>query len=177
MADTLPHPAEPKLSSLEEVVERLEKLHREGYRSLGKWNLAQTCEHLSDWMGYMLDGYPTAPIPVRTLLWVMRVTVGKSLLRKILATGTMSAGGPTLQQTVHPSEGLEDEVSLSRFRNMAKRFQSHTGPYHSSPIFGNLSAEQGRDLQLVHCTHHLNFLQLKSPPESGQQPSGTSSPS
>ncbi len=146
-------------SSLDDVIERLEKLHRDGYRSLGKWNLAQTCEHLSDWMGYMLDGYPSAPFPIRMMLWGMRVTMGKSMLRKILATGKMSAGGPTMRQTVHVAEGLEDEMSLQRFRETVKRFQSHGDAYCASPLFGEFSAEQGVALQLVHCSHHLSFLE------------------
>lgn len=161
MSSTAPPVAQSEFSSLDEVVDQVEKLHRDGYRSWGKWNLAQTCEHLSDWMGYMIDGYPTAPLPVRVMLGALRVTIGRSMLRKILATGKMSAGGPTMPQTVHAADGLDDEASLQRFKEMVKRFQSHTGDYCTSPLFGKLSAEQGLALQLVHCTHHLNFLLLK----------------
>ena len=161
MASTLSHATENHFSSLDEVVDRLEQLHRDGYRSLGKWNLAQTCEHLSDWMGYMIDGYPRAPLPISVMLWAMRVTMGKSMLRKILTTGKMTAGGPTMPQTVHAADGLDDETSLQRFSETVKRFQSHTGAYCDSPLFGSFSAEQGRALQIVHCTHHLNFLEIK----------------
>ncbi len=154
-----PLPQQLEFSSLEEVIQRLERLHRDGYRSLGKWNLAQVCEHLSDWMVFMIDGYPKAPLPVNLMMWGMRVSVGKSLLRKILTTGKMAAGGPTMQQTVHAADGLKDEASLQRLKETAQRLASYRGTYAASPLFGPLSAEDGLKLQLVHCAHHLRFLE------------------
>lgn len=147
-----------KLASLDEAVTRLEHLHRGGYRSLGRWNLAQTCEHLSDWMEFMISGYPPAPWPMRVMMWGMRRTLGPAMLRKILATGSMSRGGPTLKQTVHPAAGLEESTSLKRFRETVARFKACEGQYHASPIFGPLSAEDGWQLQLVHCAHHISLL-------------------
>lgn len=147
-----------QFSSLDEAVRYAEQLHRDGYRSLGNWNLAQICEHLSDWLGYMVDGYPRVPMPVGLLLWGVRKTAGRVILRKILSTGKMAAGGPTTQQTIHAADGLEDETSLRRFRETVERFQAHQGNYHVSPIFGSLSSEAGLKLHLVHCAHHLSFL-------------------
>lgn len=144
--------------NLDAAMQRAEQLHREGYHSLGNWSLAQVCEHLSDWLEYMIDGYPAAPLPIKAMLWGMRVTVGKSILRKILATGQMQAGGPTMKQTVHPQDDLDDATSLKRFHDTVERFKAHDGDYHASPIFGPLSAEEGLKLQLVHCAHHLSFL-------------------
>lgn len=143
---------------LDAAVQYAEQLHRGGYHSLGNWNLAQVCEHLSDWMEYMLDGYPATPLPIKPVLWGLRITVGKSILHKMLATGQMRPGGRTLKQTVHKQDDLEDATSLRRFRQTVERFAAHDGDYHASPIFGPLSAKAGLKLQLVHCAHHLSFL-------------------
>ncbi len=143
---------------LDAAVQHAEHLHREGYTKLGNWSLAQICEHLSDWLEYMIDGYPPAPLPIRAMLWGMRATLGKSMLRKILATGQMRPGGPTMKQTVHPQEDLNETTSLKRFHDTVERFKAHDGGYHASPIFGPLSAEEGVKLQLVHCAHHLSYL-------------------
>ncbi len=149
---------ELKFATLAEVIERLEALQRNGYTSLGKWNLAQVCEHLSDWACYMLDGYPKVPFPISLMLWGMKITTGRSMLRKIINTGKMAAGGPTIGQTVHPAAGLDDARSLQRFKETAERFEAHLGAFHPSPLFGELSAKDGLALHLVHCAHHVSFL-------------------
>ena len=147
-----------KFTNLDEVVQRLELLQREGYTSAGNWNLAQVSEHLRDWFSFMISGYPSNPFPVNWMLWGMKVTVGKSMLQKILRTGMMASGGPTIKQTVHSAEGLDDDQSVQRLREMIERFQLHSEAYFPSPIFGKLSADEGLRLQLIHCDHHLSFL-------------------
>jgi len=146
---------------LDEVVQRLDLLHKNGYTRLGKWNLAQVCEHLRDWILFMLDGYPKTPLWMSPMVWAIRVTVGKSILRKIIRSGKMSEGGPTMSQTVHPAQGLDDADSLKRFKETIARFKLHAGGYHPSPLFARLSAEEGLALQLVHCAHHIGFLAPK----------------
>ncbi len=145
-------------SSLEEVQQQLDLLRQNGYDQAGNWNLAQVCEHLRDWFLYMLDGYPTAPIPISWMLWAMRVTVGRSMLAKILRSGKMATGGPTMKQTVHSAQEFDNADAVRRLKEVIVRFQSHQGPCCTSPLFGEFSAEEGLKLQLIHCAHHLSFL-------------------
>lgn len=145
-------------SSLDEVQQRLDLLNQNGYDKAGNWNLAQVCEHLRDWFLYMIEGYPEAPIPIRWMLWAMRVTVGRSMLEKILRTGKMSSGGPTMKQTVHSADEFDDASAVHRLKEVIARFQDHRGPFCRSPLFGQLSGEEGLNLQLIHCAHHLSFL-------------------
>jgi Protein of unknown function (DUF1569) len=145
-------------SSLDEVQQRLDLLSQNGYDKAGNWNLAQVCEHLRDWMLYMIDGYPKAPLPISWMLWAIRVSVGRAMLAKILSTGNMSSGRPTLQQTVHAVEEFDDANAVRRLKEVIGRFQSHRGPYCPSPLFGQFNAEDGLRLQLIHCAHHLSFL-------------------
>ena len=58
-----------------------------GYISQGNWNLAQTCGHIAVWMRYPLDGFPKPPVIMKPIFWIMKVTVGPSIKRNILANG------------------------------------------------------------------------------------------
>ena len=147
--------------SLTEVVQQLERYHQQGYTHHGKWNLAQIAEHLSDWLEYMLDGYPPTKPPISWLFWCVRHTLGGRLLRQTLAAGKMRAGAPTLPQTVHSAGDLDEAASLERLRRVVERFENHRGSFRPSPLFGPFTDEQARQLQLIHCSHHLQFL---SPP-------------
>jgi hypothetical protein len=158
MSKAIPTQFPLSFSNLDEVVQRLDLLREVGYTSIGNWNLAQGCEHLRDWFSFMIDGYPAAPVPLSWVFWGMRVTIGKSMLRKILKTKTMASGGPTMKQTVHAATNIDDETSVQRLKEMIERFKSHHGPFCPSPLYGKLSAEDGLALQLIHCTHHLRFL-------------------
>lgn len=148
--------------SLDQVSERLDLLLKEGYTKKGQWNLAQICEHLSDWFSYMLEGYPRFRFPMSWIAWSVRVTVGKSMLRKTLKRGQMKRSGATLPETVHEAAGLCDTQSVARLKEKMQQFSRHQDPYCVSPLFGELSAEDGLALQLIHCAHHLSFLIPKS---------------
>ncbi len=88
----------------------------------------------------------------------MKLTVGKSILRKLIASGQMPTGGPTTPQSVHVARGLDDNTSVQRLKAAIQRFEQHRGELCPSPVFGLLSRETGLQLQLVHCAHHLSFL-------------------
>ena len=170
MTNATPSRFPSNFTNLDEVIQRLELLQREGYTSVGNWNLAQVSEHLRDWFSFMIEGYPSAPFPVNWMLWGMKNTVGKSMLRKILRSGSMASGGPTMKQTVHAAGGIDDATSVLRLKEMIERFRSHRDPYFPSPMFGDLSAAEGLSLQLIHCAHHLSFLVPKNSKPIGDDP-------
>ena len=145
-----------KFQSLSEVVADTESLHTSGYRKIGNWDLAQVCGHLAEWMRYPIDGFPPAPFPVRVILWTMRNTVGKKMLKGILEKG-FKPGGPTAPQSVQ-QPGADEKAAIAKLRDAVLRFENHTGPLHPSPLFGDLDKETATKLQLVHCAHHLSFL-------------------
>lgn len=144
-------------NGLDDVVREVESLRASGYDRAGNWDLAQTCSHLAEWMRFPLDGFPRPPAPVRAMLWVMKNTFGRRQLRKVLATSSMPAGGPTMPETVATAGG-DETVAAERLRQTVARFKAHTGPLHASPLFGELDRETATRLQLVHCAHHLSFL-------------------
>lgn len=146
-----------KFERLSDAVEEVRQLQTGGWIASGQWDLAQICLHLSEWLKYPVDGFPKAPGPVRALLWMMRTTMGRRMLEKTLASGSMPVGGPTMKETVFKTGGKEQEA-VERFREAVKRFEAHVGEYHPSPLFGPLTRDEALRLQLVHCAHHLSFL-------------------
>ncbi len=146
-----------RFERLSDALSDVRALHTGGYERLGNWDLAQTCDHLTQWMVYPLDGYPKGPLHVRLILGLMRVTVGRRIFREVVSTGTMRPGSPTMPDTVF-EPGRDEAAAVERFRRAVERFASHTGPLHPSPLFGRLTPDEALQLQLVHCAHHLNFL-------------------
>ena len=144
------------------VLSDLRRLQETGYDKAGKWDLGQICKHLNDWLLYPIDGFPVASLPIRWMMSLLRVTIGKRTKEKILATGKMSAGGPTLGQTVYKTDPADEELAVKRLMETIERFRNHNGPIHPSPIFGPMDKDTAGRFQRVHCAHHLSFLVPKS---------------
>jgi hypothetical protein len=143
---------------LDAVVSEVKRLDEGGYTQIGKWNLAQICLHLEDWLRYPLDGFPRPPLPVALMMGALRHTLGRSMLRKALVTRAMPPNAPTAPQTVHAAGEASDSVAVARLTETIRRFQAYTGPLHPSPLFGPLDRDTSLQLQIIHCMHHLSFL-------------------
>jgi len=145
-----------KFDSLDAAVADAERLLANGYEKAGNWDLSQVAGHLANWLSYPVDGFPKAPFPVRMMLGAVRVTLGRKMFESYLAKG-MPAGKPTMTESVPPLGG-DPTAAVSRLKERAGRFQTHTGDYLPSPLFGKMTREEALKLQLVHCAHHLSFL-------------------
>lgn len=142
---------------LDEVVRDAEALLAGGYRRVGRWDLSQVCGHLADWLTYPVDGFPTPPLALRPLMFLMRNTIAPRMLRKTLAKGEMPAGAPTLPASV-PAPGGDESEAVARLRRAVERFRAHEGEYLPSPLFGPVSRDEANRIHLIHCAHHLGFL-------------------
>lgn len=147
--------------SLDEIVSEIERLQTGGYDRAGAWNLGQICGHLNHWMKFPMDGFPKPPLVIRLMLWMMKVTVAKKQLKRILESG-FKPGIPTMPETVPPAEPANDEAQVAEFKATIDRFQNHSGPIHPSPLFGEMDYVTARQIQLAHCAHHLGFLVPKA---------------
>lgn len=141
----------------DQVLSDLRKLAA-GNTPHGKWNLTQSVKHLNDWLTFPMDGFPQAHIPIRWMLAAMRLTVGKSTLKKIISSRKMSDGVPTMPQTVYADDDQAQAAAVSQIEGSIERFRSHSGPIHASPIFGEMDKHTAEQLQLVHFAHHLSWL-------------------
>lgn len=154
---------ELKFDHLGQVIDDIQDLIDRGYQASGKWNLSQTCHHLADWMEFPVRGFLKPPMVVGWMLWMVKITMGRKLLKKTLETGTMKAGTPTDPRTVHLAapDGETPQLqreALERVRNAVAEFQQYQGPIHPSPVFGPMDKPTAEALQCVHCAHHLSFL-------------------
>jgi hypothetical protein len=142
---------------LDEAVRDAESLLAMGYERAGNWDLAQLCSHLAEWVRYPMDGFPPAPWFVRPAFWLMRVTMGKGMGRRMVESGTMKAGLPTAPASVFPAGG-DAGPAVETYRKTVERWKGHTGTLYPSPLFGAQPREQWDRMQLVHAAHHLSFL-------------------
>lgn len=149
---------ELKFENLSAAVADARNLLTHGYTSLGNWNLSQTLGHCSDWLRFPVEGYPAAPLPIRLLLWGLRITMGPGMRRKIIREQNFAAGKPTLPSTVKSADRQTDRQALDELERQVNQFEKHNGPWHASPLFGQMTKSEHRDLQLVHLAHHLSFL-------------------
>jgi hypothetical protein len=138
-----------------QALAEVNRLHRGGYLKAGQWDLAQVCDHLTYFVQGSLHGHPYR-VP-----WLFKVLLGRFVLRRILKQRRMKAGGPTPQKPLPPS-GSDEATAVERFRQAIEQLQRHQGELHDSPFFGHLTAEEWRELHLIHCAHHLGFLMPKA---------------
>ena len=143
-------------NDLDEVVRDAETLLANGYEKAGNWDLAQVAGHLANWLTYPVAGFPRAPWPIRVMLGAVRATLGRRMFEKYMREG-MPAGKPTIPESV-PVAGGDAAQAVARLREAVARFQAHTGDYLPSPLFGRLTREEARSIQLRHAAHHLSFL-------------------
>jgi hypothetical protein len=136
---------------LAEVLAEVHRLHTNGYRKLGQWDLAQVCNHLAYFIQGSLDGF-TFRVP-----WLLKVLFGRFTLRRILEQRRMNAGGPTPQKPL-PEPGGDEDAAVANLEQTGEKFQAHAGDLHASPFFGYLTRQQWLAMHLVHCAHHLGFL-------------------
>jgi hypothetical protein len=155
--NTTPPRRQLVFNDLDAVVRDAERLQVGGYEKVGNWDLAQVCNHLADWMGFPIDGFPNPPAPIRAVLWVVKKTVGRKKLLGYLKEKSFPAGKPTMPQTVHPAGG-DVRAAVERLRQSVGRLKTYTGPIVPSPLFGPMTKDEAVGMQLVHAAHHLSFL-------------------
>ena len=136
---------------VEEAAADIERLQRDGYEKLGQWSLSQICEHLAIFLNGTLDGFGwSAP-------WIVRATIGRYFLRRILKKGGMSTGVRIPDKLrPGPSDG-DDPATIERTKELFLRMGPAT-EVHPNPFFGRLTADQCRLLHRIHAAHHLSFL-------------------
>ena len=137
-------------SNYGEIAEEVRRLRTQPYERLGQWSLGQCCGHLGYYVKASMDGFS------EKLPWFVSKLFGRLLLQRIFNRG-MKSGLPTSPKSVPPPSDLE-EAEIDEFLSVLERIQTHSGPLHPSPFFGELSAEEWRRLHCAHAAHHLGFL-------------------
>lgn len=164
MSKSEPQKRTLKYAGFDNLYADIEHLMVTGYRSQGNWNLAQALTHVADWMRYPIDGFPTPPIFLRPVFWLLKVTIGPSMKRKILIEG-FSAGIPTAPESVPSADQNTDQEAYDFLRETIQRVNAHQGQFKPSPLFGPMDKELLNTVMLLHAAHHLGYLAPKSDTE------------
>lgn len=149
-----------KFENLDQVTGELNRLLSGGYTQTGNWNLSQACGHLHDWMRYSLDGYPKAAPPIRLMLWLMKVTVGRRQFESVVNHG-FKAKLPTMPDTVPDADAASDAAAVEQLTKTINRLKDSNASIVPSPLYGPMTYDEAVKLQLAHCAHHLSFLNPK----------------
>src|SRR5262245_1401709 len=152
-----------KFATLGEAVRDAENLLAHGYGRAGKWDLAQCCHHLAVLMGWPIDGFPPMSGPRRTVAWLLKRTIARRWLRKVLESGVWPTGNPTDERTF-PLPDCTDAEAVGMLRRAVDRLETYAGPFQESPLFGMLDKESLVALHRIHTAHHLSFLVPKRAP-------------
>ena len=148
-----------RFENLGQVVEEATRLLNRGYVPNGSWTLGQVCGHCANWLSYPMDGFPAPGFPINLMLWIAKNTIGKNSLKKILESGMMKPGQPTMPLSVPKADEAEDRVQVERLKDTIERFQNFNDDFDDSPLFGAMDKDTLTRLNLIHMSHHFSFLQ------------------
>ena len=113
-------------------------------------------------MGWPIDGFPLISWPRRVMARLLKWTIARRWLRKVMETGVWPTGTPTDERTF-PPPGCTDAEAVAMLRQAVERLLTRTGPFKESPLFEMLDRETLVKLHRIHTAHHLSFLVPKSP--------------
>lgn len=142
---------ELSFSTYGDVIAEIKRLEASGYQQLGQWNLGQACRHLSYYFRGSLDGFEFK------LPWLVRMLIGRPMLKRVLKKGHMPASSRTIPASV-PEPDTDQSQAVAEAQELLGRLENAGGGLHPSPLFDRLTKDQWRTLLLGHAAHHLELL-------------------
>ena len=124
------------------------------YSRCGTWDLAHCCDHLAKTIDLMLD---KQSVPIPLFFRMLSPVMGPLVLKRILKKRAMSAGFKA-PAPFAPDEKCASDQAVARLKAALERAKAVSGEMPRHPFFGEMTAQQWKDLMLVHCAHHLSFL-------------------
>lgn len=137
-------------NTFDEAIAEIQRLAAGGYEKTGRWSLGQVCEHLTLSMDGFMEG-KTFPVPVIIKL------IGPMIKKIVFRSRRMRSGAKT-PAVLQPHDGFDESSEVTRAIAALRRFAEFPGPFPRNPIFGTLTLQEWRDLQLIHAAHHLGHL-------------------
>jgi hypothetical protein len=135
-------------ASEDEIVADVEELRR-GYTQAGNWSLAQVCWHLTK---SLQSRMAPGPFPPTTPEQEARQVT----LRETLASGKLPSGIQAPEAMTPPTNASDDAIDA--FLATLAQFENFRGPIAPHRLFGHLSDADARELNRIHCAHHLSHL-------------------
>jgi hypothetical protein len=141
--------------SFDEVAADVAALASGTYTRCGNWDLATTCDHLAKTFE---SGLENKPVHFPLLVRMVAPIFGPLIFRRVLRTRRFPTGVKA-PPSLAPENGCNCAEAVARLNVAMARAASFTGPLSKHPIFGRATVEQWKDAMLIHCSHHLSFLQ------------------
>lgn len=122
-------------------------------RATGNWTLGQALGHVAGWASFPYEGYPPEMKPP----WVVRAA-GRVFKGKLLR-GPMPAGFsiPRVPGGTWATEVLATSEGFARLQRALERLEREP-PTVPNPVFGALTHEQWKRLNLGHAELHQSFF-------------------
>lgn len=120
-------------------------------KRLGNWTPGQVFGHLATWVAFAFDGTPLKPP------WIIKVIL-KMQKNRLLKRG-LPAGAkiPDVPGGTLGTEPMSLDEGLARYKSAMQRIDREA-PTKPNVIFGRLTHEEWKQLQLRHSELHLSFL-------------------
>jgi len=147
-----------RFNSLAEVraeVERIAAADRaEKLRRTGNWAAGQAMSHVASWMSYPFEGYPKElGAPPGLIKWILKRRKNKYITQGLPVGVKIPrvSGGTVGTEDVPTDEGARRLIA-------ACDRMEREAPTAPNPIFGPLTHEEWKNLNMRHAELHLGFL-------------------
>ncbi len=138
--------------SLDEVMPDVDRL-ASGHTAKGQWTLGQICRHLA----VALQG--TILNRVRHERPVELSEEQRARRERILVQGVFPEGAPIPLERLVPPSSLDDNIEVEALREALNKYQATAGEFGPHPLLGQLERAEWDRFHIVHCAHHLSFLE------------------
>ena len=141
-----------RFATLRDVPPDVDRLVAQGHRTVGRWTLAQICNHLSSNIVHTIDGFPGPVAP-----WIVRQTLGRAVRGLMLTPGRIMEGAP-IPKNYRPAPTLDATAEVTALRAAIERFCSSQIECKPHPFLGWMSYKEWERFHCIHCGHHLSFV-------------------
>ena len=141
--------------TIDEAVAELDRLHTGGYEKGANWSLGQICNHAAIFVRGSMDGFTVPPPP-----WYIRL-IAPIFVRRMLKTRKMPEG-VKLPPHLLPPATVDETKEVEELKGLLRRFENWKQPLHKSNFGGYSDYETWKQIHLIHCAHHLGFLQPRA---------------
>jgi len=143
-----------RFESIDQAIDDIDNLHACGHERLGKWSLAEVCDHLTMAMRMSLDGWPAD----RRVPWPMRLFGATVAKWTILWFGWIPRGVPLPHGSLGNEDPRPEQTAVSHCIATLRELRDHDGDFYPHPIVGRMTPKQWCRYHLVHAAHHLSLL-------------------
>lgn len=146
------------LRDADAVIAEIKRLQEGGYTKLGKWNLAQMCDHIRATLRVGLDGAE------KRMPWVARTLFVKPMVKYVIKTRKMMSGVKAPRELLPTvPDGVDDPGAIESCLATLIEARDTNGPLPPHPMC-DMTVDEWKQLNWVHAAHHLAFLVPKTQP-------------